>query len=298
MNRFVMQGGLIDVGVTLGDGADQAEISGGRIGGVVETGDGNDVVVWSGGGLGGIDMGRQNDLLTLRNLTEAVLPEGLVINGGPDTDRLVFDHTTTGDVSRYLNWETVEVTNGSTVIFRQNRTFVLGDSGTGTGVMKVDATSTLAAGGGAHGVAPFDASMLARLENAGTIDLTNGGRRRAAFSALPATTSAGAAGCSSRRHLGGRRLAPPISLASFPAAWRRGRRAESEPGGQPAGEGAETSPDGGIRVVQNPGHGVPGPIERLHTVAWPGGSRPPYEYTPPSGQFRRGRRGLVPALDA
>ena len=52
---------------------------------------------------------------------------------------------------------------------------VLGDTGTGTGTLSIDATSTLFGGGANGGVTPFTAGQLATVINAGRIDLTNGG---------------------------------------------------------------------------------------------------------------------------
>src|SRR5262249_38418499 len=54
-------------------------------------------------------------------------------------------------------------------------TLTMGDSGTGTGTLNIDSTSTVSAGNGTHTVAPFDSSELVRVNNAGTIDLTNSG---------------------------------------------------------------------------------------------------------------------------
>ena len=63
--------------------------------------------------------------------------------------------------------------NGSILGF--DGVLVLGDPGTGTGTLNVDASSTLIGFGTAGGVAPFTAGQLANLVNAGTIDLTRTG---------------------------------------------------------------------------------------------------------------------------
>lgn len=51
----------------------------------------------------------------------------------------------------------------------------MGDSGTGTGSLSIDSSSTVFAGNGTHTVAPFASGQLVAVDNGGTIDLTNGG---------------------------------------------------------------------------------------------------------------------------
>lgn len=163
------------------DGNDRVEVSGGTIGGGIRFGQGADNFVWQGGGTigGNILMGFGSDTARLTNLTEDSFTGGQVIDGGtlvdgvPNEDRLIFEGTQASTVSRYLNWEAVELTASSELTLDGD--LVLGDASSGTGELSIDASSTLLAGDGVNAaVRAFTDGQLARLGNAGIIDLTNG----------------------------------------------------------------------------------------------------------------------------
>lgn len=163
------------------DGNDRVEVSGGTIGGGVRFGQGADNFVWQGGGsiAGNILMGTGSDTARLIDLTEANFAAGQLIDGGvlvtgvPNADRLIFEGTEASTVSRYVNWEAIDLTAGSVLTMDGN--LVLGDADSGTGELTIDGTSTLLAGNGVNAaVQAFTAGQLATVSNAGTIDLTNG----------------------------------------------------------------------------------------------------------------------------
>lgn len=79
----------------------------------------------------------------------------------------------TGKVSRFDSWETINLTDDTRLVF--DSALTLGDAGTGTGTLNIDATSTIYGGAAMGSVNPFAASQLASVFNAGRIDLTNGG---------------------------------------------------------------------------------------------------------------------------
>jgi len=79
---------------------------------------------------------------TLSSLSDANLAGLTKLDGGMGVDQLTFDNTQAGNLSRFVNWETIDATNGSRLALDANG-LTLGDSGTGTGVLDIDATSTL-----------------------------------------------------------------------------------------------------------------------------------------------------------
>ncbi|TYL86783.1 hypothetical protein [Bradyrhizobium cytisi] len=171
-DSFALSGGTIGGNVNLGSGNNIGTVTGGQVVGSFVTGSGIDQFTWSGGNVGGMNLGGNNDVATFRNLTPANLVPGILVDGGPGIDRLTWDNTTGGDVARFLNWELFELTNASTLVF--SSTLTLGDAGTGTGTLSIDPTSNVFAGQGAHAIVPFTAGQLVTVNNAGTIDLTNG----------------------------------------------------------------------------------------------------------------------------
>ena len=177
---FTINGGSVGGNVNLGDGTNTITVTAGQISGGVTTGTGNDTMTWSGGTIAGvIGLGAGNDVLTLRTLTNANLAGTTRVDGGLGNDRLTFDNSSASGVERFVNWELIELTNRSQLTF--NSTLVLGDAGTGTGALTVDATSAILAGGTNSIIAPFTAGQLVTVTNAGTVDLTNAG--------APATSS-------------------------------------------------------------------------------------------------------------
>ena len=170
-DTFLMLGGIVNNQVLMGDGDDKATVSAGTITQFVKGEAGKDEMLWTGGIIGGLDMGTDADLATLRNLTADNL-RGITIDGGLGSDRLVLDNTIASIVQRFVNWEAIELTNGSQLTF--DGTLTLGDSGTGTGSLLIDPTSTVFAGNGSFTVAPFAAGQFVTVMNAGILDLTSG----------------------------------------------------------------------------------------------------------------------------
>ena len=171
---FLMLGGTVNGEIKQGAGDDKAEVQAGTITGFVRSEAGKDVFLWTGGFIGGLDMGTEDDVATFRGLTPANLKSGLRIDGGLGFDRLKWENTVGDQVDRFFNWELFELTNNSQLIFDNSRKLVLGNSGTGTGTLSINSTSTVLAGNGAHAIMPFTPGLLVTVMNAGTIDLTNG----------------------------------------------------------------------------------------------------------------------------
>ncbi|MGE0238145.1 MAG: autotransporter outer membrane beta-barrel domain-containing protein [Parvibaculaceae bacterium] len=186
-DRLIMSGGEIGGTVDFGSGDNSFTISGGAIGGNVQSTTGRDSFTWDGGGeIGGsVALGAGSDTATLRNLTDAVIGAA-VIDGqagpgpgpvppppqeqDPGIDTLTFDATTaTWTDTRFLNWENVDLTNGTALT--ATGAITLGDAGTGTGRMQIDAVSRLFAANASFSAANPDTP--ATLANAGAIDLTN-----------------------------------------------------------------------------------------------------------------------------
>ncbi len=70
-----------------------------------------------------------------------------------------------------MHWESVALTDHSAMIL--NDSLVLGDSGTGSGHLDIDASSSLSSSTGL--IRAFDSNQNATLNNSGTIYLTAGG---------------------------------------------------------------------------------------------------------------------------
>lgn len=173
-NAGIITGGN-GTAIQLNDGNGVIEMTGGAINGAIITGAGTDQFTWSGGIVNGaVNLGGGNDTATLRNLTNAQLAASPLLDGGAGTDRLVFDHTTATGAAQFINWENVALTNSSRLTLGSN--LVLGDAGTMTGSLAIDASSTLLVGNGVQPViAPFVAGQLVNVTNSGLIDFTNGG---------------------------------------------------------------------------------------------------------------------------
>jgi outer membrane autotransporter protein len=138
---------------------------------------GSDTFNWSAGTISGgfIRLDAGNDTAKLTTLTDTNLNGVSSFDGGPGTDVLTFNQTQASGLSRFINWETINVTNSSQLTLDSNG-LTLGDSVTGTGTLNLDSTSTLFAGGlGDPSILPAVSGQLVTVNNAGTIDLTNGG---------------------------------------------------------------------------------------------------------------------------
>lgn len=170
-DTLIMSGGTIGGTVNFRNGDNNFTITGGSIGGNVQSGTGIDSFTWDGGGTigGSVTLGDNNDTAMLRNLTGPLLG-ATVVDGETGTDTLTFDATTaTWAASKFLNWENVNLTNGT--VLTANGAITLGDAGTGTGTLRIDASSTLFAANASF--AALNPATPATLVNAGAIDLTN-----------------------------------------------------------------------------------------------------------------------------
>ena len=161
--------------ISVSGGNDSVTITDGTVRGQVLLSTGNDTFNWNGGGIvyGAIDGGPDNDVANLSNLNQANLGAVPLFDGGSGNDRLNFNNVKTTGVARFQNWEAISLASSTELTFDGN--LVLGDSGTGTGTLTLDDTSTLYAGNGAHALRPFAAGALVDVVNAGRIDLTGSG---------------------------------------------------------------------------------------------------------------------------
>jgi len=168
-DTITLHGGTLGGNISTSGGVDIITIDGGTLKGNVLASAGNDVLNWSGGAIGGrVDMGVDDDQAIISNLN----PQTLAINidGGAGNDSLQFINSEIDGGARYLNFEAVELKQNSRLTL--NDTLTLGDAGSGTGGLAVDASSTLLSRQGT--VSPFTAGQLASVRNAGRIDLTSG----------------------------------------------------------------------------------------------------------------------------
>lgn len=174
-DTIIVSGGRIGGNISVSGGNDSITVTGGEIVGEIRASAGDDTLVWDGGGIirSAILMDVGNDRATLRNLTQSTLATTPTLDGGTGNNVLTFDKTTSAGASRYTNWETVNLTNGSR--FDLDGIFSLGDSATGTGVFNIDGSSTLTSVQGS--IAAFTPGQLATLNNSGVIDLTSGNTR-------------------------------------------------------------------------------------------------------------------------
>ncbi|MDE1181169.1 autotransporter outer membrane beta-barrel domain-containing protein [Paraburkholderia sp.] len=149
-------------------------IAGGN-GRAIWTDSGDDTFNWHGGTVTGfVRLSAGNDTATLTGLTDANLAGVPSFDGGTGTDVVTFDGTTASGSSRFIEWETVNLTNGSTLTLDSGG-LTLGDSGTSTGALSIDSGSTLIAGNIASAsISPAVAGHAVNVTNAGTIDLTGG----------------------------------------------------------------------------------------------------------------------------
>lgn len=175
-DTIIVSGGRVGGNVSVSGGNDSITVTGGEIGGEIRASTGNDTLLWDGAGIirSAILMDVGNDSATLRNLDDSILALTPSVNGGVGTDVLNFDNTRTALPARFINWETVNLSNSSQLDLGSS-SLVLGDAGTGSGVLNVDASSVVLATQGA--VAPAVAGQAVTFNNAGTIDLTRNNSR-------------------------------------------------------------------------------------------------------------------------
>ncbi|BBP64923.1 hypothetical protein PHLH5_24640 [Pseudomonas sp. Cab53] len=173
-DTIILSAGRIGGNVSVSGGDDSVTVSGGEIDGEVRTSFGNDRFQWSGGVIrSAILMGDGTDTARLQNLDETRLASTPSLDGGLGQDSLTFEATTSSTGARYVNWETVNLAQGSRLDL--NDTLVLGDSATATGVLNIDSSSVLTSTQGS--VNPFTAGQSVTLNNSGTIDLTRNNTR-------------------------------------------------------------------------------------------------------------------------
>ncbi|MGH6858659.1 MAG: autotransporter domain-containing protein [Phyllobacterium sp.] len=174
-DTIILSDGTIGGNISVSGGTDSVTITGGSVDGNILLSFGTDRFTWNGGGIvyGTVDLGGDNDTAALSNLTDSNIGATTQLTGGLGTDSLALDNVKTGNVGRFINWEAIDLANDTQLVF--DDTLLLGDSGTQTGTLTVDAASTLYGGDANGGIAAFTAGQLADVVNAGRIDLTNGG---------------------------------------------------------------------------------------------------------------------------
>ncbi len=173
-DTIILSAGRIGGNVSVSGGNDSITVSGGEILGEVRVSAGDDQFRWSGGLIhSAVLMGDGSDTALLSNLDETLLATTPSVDGGLGQDALTFSGSTSSTGARYLNWETVNLTQGSRLDL--DDTLTLGDSATATGTLNIDSGSTLTSTQGV--IAPFTAGQLTTLNNAGVVDLAQGNTR-------------------------------------------------------------------------------------------------------------------------
>ncbi len=173
-DTIILSAGRIGGNVSVSGGNDSITVSGGEILGEVRASAGDDQFQWSGGLIhSAVLMGDGSDTALLSNLDESLLATTPSVDGGLGQDALTFSGSTSSTGARYLNWETVNLTQGSRLDL--DDTLTLGDSATATGTLNIDSGSTLTSTQGV--IAPFTAGQLTTLNNAGVVDLAQGNTR-------------------------------------------------------------------------------------------------------------------------
>lgn len=173
-NDTILISGTAFVGgnISVSGGDDHVTVSGGEVNGQILLSFGNDDFIWTGGNLHSfVLMGAGDDTALLQNLTSAQLAAAQLVDGGLGNDKLTLDNTKAGDPGLLPNWETIQLDNGSELTL-SGTTLKLGDSGSGTGTLGLDGTSTLLVGTGV--IEAFTAGQLVSVSNSGLIDMTTG----------------------------------------------------------------------------------------------------------------------------
>lgn len=169
-DTIIVSGGAIGGNISTSDGDDAITVSGGVISGEVRASFGNDTFNWINGGQikSAVLMGDDNDTALLSGLTENLLSATPSIDGGLGADQLTFDNTSSSTASRYIGWETVNLSNRAHLDLAGD--LFLGDSNSNTGAFSIDNSSVLTVTQG--NIRPYTAGQLATLNNAGTLDMT------------------------------------------------------------------------------------------------------------------------------
>ena len=177
-DTIIIRDGTIGRDISTSNGVDKVSMSGGTLKGEMRAGNGNDVFAWSGGQIGKkVEMGNDDDTATVSTLD---LGNSVVIlDGGTGKDSLTLEQSRLGQGALYVNWETIKLSQGSRLAL--DDTLKLGDEGailprvipaTGTGTLQIDASSMLLSHQGS--IVSIQSDNLVSVENAGTIDLSNG----------------------------------------------------------------------------------------------------------------------------
>lgn len=168
-DTIILRGGTIGGNISTSGGVDTITISGGALRGNVLASAGDDVFNWSGGSIGGrVDMGLGDDQATISNLDANTLVNTL--DGGDGNDSVRFSNSQVAGGALYPNWESISLTDNSSLTL--DDTMTLGDANSATGTLSLDGSSALRSRQGT--VAAFTEGQRATLTNAGTIDLSGG----------------------------------------------------------------------------------------------------------------------------
>ncbi|MFK8331737.1 autotransporter outer membrane beta-barrel domain-containing protein [Pseudomonas sp. BJa5] len=191
-NIFSMSGGSIDGNLVTGFGNDSIFLNAGTIGGNISTSGGRDIFVitggelrgnllasfgnddlkWQGGTIRGtVDMGGDDDVAALKDRSSTVL--NIVVNGGAGVDTLLFDNSQPVGGDRYINWETVNLTNASR--WSLDNALTLGDTSAVAAptALNIDASSSLVSRSGT--INAFNPGQPLTVNSSGLIDLSSGG---------------------------------------------------------------------------------------------------------------------------
>lgn len=174
-DTIIVSGGRIGGNVSVSGGNDSITVTGGEIVGEIRASAGDDTLSWSGGIIrSAILLDAGNDRATLNGLDDSLIALPPRIDGGVGSDALTLDNTRTALPERFVNWETVNVSNGSQLDLGSS-SLSLGDADTGTGVLNVDGNSTLLSTQGV--IRSALAGQAATFNNAGVIDLAGNSNR-------------------------------------------------------------------------------------------------------------------------
>jgi len=177
-DTYILTGGTIGGDLRTSSGDDEINVKGVDLKGEIRAGQGKDKLNWTSGKIGKkVDMGADNDTATVSTLD--LSSSTVLLDGGTGTDTLTFQQAKVGQGALYVNWESINLNQGSQLTL--NDSLALGDLGsdqspiaaaTGTGTLQIDATSTLISRHGS--IVSIQNGSKASVVNAGTIDLSRG----------------------------------------------------------------------------------------------------------------------------
>ncbi|UQB79786.1 autotransporter outer membrane beta-barrel domain-containing protein [Pseudomonas shirazica] len=177
-DTYILTGGTIGGDLRTSSGDDEINVKGVDLKGEIRAGQGKDKLNWTSGKIGKkVDMGADNDTATVSTLD--LSSSTVLLDGGTGTDTLTFQQAKVGQGALYINWESINLNQGSQLTL--NDSLALGDLGsdqppiaaaTGTGTLQIDATSTLISRHGS--IVSIQNGNKASVVNAGTIDLSRG----------------------------------------------------------------------------------------------------------------------------